>query len=104
MEKKAGYDTGSGIPLQQFQDLPCALRFVDDGFRLPTAAEVDALVKAVGWSQNDVAKLVGVSFNPEKGSPTVRRWRTDEQYAEHRPIPYSAWRLMLIAAGVVDRP
>jgi hypothetical protein len=103
METKAGYKVGDGPALEDFKGLACTLRIVDDGYQAPTPAQVDALIKAAGWSQNDVAKLVGVSYS-DKGSLTVRRWRTDPKWAEHREIPYSAWRLMLLASGVVDRP
>ena len=46
------------------------------------------------------ARLVGVNYTIEKGSPTVRRWKTTTGKSE--TIPYSAWRLLLLAAGVVD--
>jgi hypothetical protein len=100
-EKKATYKVGDGPTLDDLRDLPCALPFADTGYKHPTPAQVDALIKAAGWSQNDAAKIVGVNFNPTKGSTTIRKWRTASRYEESRAIPYSAWRLMLIAAGVV---
>jgi hypothetical protein len=90
------------ITLEAFRGLPCSLLFADPGYSRPTPGEVDALIRAAGWSQNDAARIVGVSFG-DKGSTTIRKWRAPLQSAEYREIPYSAWRLMLIYAGVVER-
>ncbi|TMP46608.1 DNA repair protein, partial [Pseudoalteromonas sp. S1650] len=53
------------------------------------------------WSQTDVAKIVGVSWN-HKGSTVVRKWETATDKPEHRKISYSAWRGLLCRAGVVS--
>lgn len=101
METSPGYKiTGA----ERFADLatkPCTKPFADPEYEPPTPEEVDGLIKIAGWSQNDVAKLVGVSFDPKKGSITIRRWRMPSTAREHREIPYSAWRLMLLHAGIV---
>lgn len=99
--EKPIYNTSPGVPrtLEAFRNHPSARAFVD-GYEPPDADTVSALIDIVGWSQNQVAMLTGVNYNPKKGSPTVRRWKTKSD--EHRQIPYAAWRLMLVAAGVVD--
>lgn len=87
--------------LEAFHNKPCALPFYDPGYEQPTPSEVDALIKLAGWSQSQAAKIVGVTFNPRKGSTTIRKWRTRIESREHRAIPYAAWRLMLVTAGLV---
>ena len=47
-------------------------------------------------------KIVGVHSN-DKGSTAIRKWRASAGSKEHTEIPYSAWRLMLITAGIVDQ-
>lgn len=87
--------------LEALRNRPCALPFYDPEYEPPTPGEVNALIKLVGWSQNQAAKIVGVTFNPKKGSTTIRKWRTRIESMEHRAIPYAAWRLMLVTAGQV---
>lgn len=100
-ENKIGYTVDfAPSTIEAFRNRPFSNSF-DSGFEQPTAQDVKALRSLCGWSQNDVAKLVGVNFNPSKGSTTVRKWETPENKPEHRKIPYSAWRLMLIYAGIV---
>lgn len=88
--------------LDAFHNRACVLPFDDPGYEPPTPGEVDALIKLAGWSQNQAAKIVGVTYNPKKGSTTIRKWRTRVESSEHRTIPYSAWRLMLITARLAD--
>lgn len=106
METSPIYNAGFPFPLSldAFKRRDCARRFDDEAYRPPTATEVRALIKLAGWSQTDVAKLVGVTYDPAKGSQTVRRWQTDEANQQHRAIPYAAWRLLLMYAGVVNYP
>lgn len=99
-EYKVGSD--STMTLKQIAKLNCARQFADPRYEPPTPDQVDALIKAAGWSQTQAAKIVGVNFDPDKGSPTIRRWRAPVTSSEHRDIPYSAWRLMLITAGVLS--
>jgi hypothetical protein len=101
-EEKAVYNVGAMITLNDLKQLPSARLFSDPGYIGPTPGEVDALIKAAGWSQNEAAKIVGVTFNPAKGSQTIRKWRAPFTSPEYREIPYSAWRLMLLHAGVVS--
>ncbi len=70
-------------------------------FVQPTPSEIRALRSIMGWSQTDVAKIVGVSWN-HKGSTAVRKWETPVEKKEHNKISYSAWRGLLCRAGVVS--
>ena len=98
------YDVGGSLPvsLEAFRNRPCALPFGHPAYVPPSPQEVDCLVKLTGWSQSVAAALVGVSFNPKKGSSTIRKWRARQDSDDARAIPYSAWRLMLLYARVVS--
>jgi hypothetical protein len=104
MEPIPFYDTGGSLPssLDGFKNRPCALPFGNPAYAPPTPQEVDRLIKLAGWSQTGVARLVGVTFNLKKGSSTIRKWRANVEKDDARQIPYSAWRLMLLYAGVVS--
>lgn len=65
--------------------------FYHPDYQAPTTEELRGLMKDCGWTGAKVGALVGVD------SRTVRRWTGGE-----RPIPYSAWRLLLLHAGVVE--
>lgn len=99
------YDTGNPLPLtlEAFSKRDCAREY-DNGYLPPTPEEVAQLIRLAGWSQNDAAKIVGVKWDPKKGSSTIRKWKSDKAKQDHREIPYSAWRLMLLTAGVVSLP
>jgi hypothetical protein len=101
-EERAIYRVGNVKPqtLDAFKNRPCALPFDHPDYRPPEPYEVAALTELVGWSQVRVANLVGVKSDPKKGSTTVRKWKT-ERGDERRQIPYAAWRLMLLYAGIV---
>lgn len=101
METKATY-IASGDPLTKVRGTGATQLYTSPAFEQPTPDQVDALIKGMGWSQNDVAKLVGVAYNPKKGSTTVRKWRASTDSPEHRAIPYAAWRLMLLEAGLAE--
>ena len=104
MEPVPFYNTGGSLPisLEAFRNRPCALPFGNPAYMPPTPQEVDRLIKLVGWSQSGVARLVGVTYNAKKGSSTIRKWRASIEKDDYREIPYSAWRLMLLYAGVVS--
>ncbi len=104
METVPIYDVGGSLPvsLEAFSNRPCALPFSHPAYAPPSPQEVDRLIKLAGWSQSGIAALVGVSFNPKKGSSTIRKWRARADSDDARAIPYSAWRLMLLYAGVVS--
>ena len=103
-EERAIYRVGDHVlpeTLEAFRNHPSALPYTAPGFRLPTPQELKQLRNIAGWSQTQIAKLVGAPFQPKKGSTTVRKWQTDANHREHREIPYAAWRLLLLYAGVV---
>ncbi len=95
------YGSGSTTPatLEAIRNHPSALPS-QLGYIAPNAETVNALIQIMGWTQNQVAIITGVNFSDKKGSPTVRRWKTTSK--DHRQIPYSAWRLMLLVAGAID--
>lgn len=103
MEKKAQYIV-VGQPISLVERSSCTLPFADPAYEPPRPDQVDALIKSMGWSQSDVARLVGVSYSVAKGSTTVRKWRTPLGQKEHREIPYAAWRLMVIEAQLAQYP
>lgn len=84
-----------------YRNKPYSQTYASGNYEPPPPKVIRALRNLAGWSQNDVAKLVGVGFNPKKGSTTIRKWETDPANSEHRTIPYAAWRLMLLEAGIV---
>ncbi|MCF2909975.1 helix-turn-helix domain-containing protein [Pseudoalteromonas sp. DL2-H2.2] len=94
-----------GVPetIEGFANLPSARRFDSGEYEPPTPEQIKALRQLLGYSQNDLAKLVGVTWNAKKGSTAVRKWETAEGKSEHRTISYAQWRGMLVTAGVVDK-
>lgn len=104
-EIKAIYEIeGENLPatLDAFRGRRCTLPYRDQNYQRPTPEEVGRLISLAGWSQTDVAKIVGVSYNMSKGSSTIRKWKAAVDKDDSRPIPYAAWRLMLIEVGVVE--
>jgi DNA-binding transcriptional regulator YiaG len=87
--------------LEGFKNRSFANSMESGEFEQPTPADIRALRSIMGWSQTDVAKIVGVSWN-HKGSTVVRKWETATDKPEHRKISYSAWRGLLCRAGVVS--
>ena len=87
---------------EAFQALPCVRVQTDPAYQPPTPEQVKLLRNHLTLGQVACAKLLGVSYNPEKGSTTIRRWEAAIESSNHRSIPYSAWRLMLAAAQLVD--
>ncbi len=63
--------------------------FYHPDYQPPSTQELLSLMKDCAWTGAKVGALVGVD------SRTVRRWTEGE-----RPIPYSAWRLLLLYAAV----
>jgi len=87
--------------LDAFKNRNCARLYTDELYTPPEPEEVSQLIILCQWSQNDAAKLMGVKWDTKKGSSTIRKWKSDKAKKDYREIPYSAWRLMLIYAGVV---
>lgn len=102
-EQSPLYDVGNVLPetLEAFRNRACALPYSNPSYTPPSYLEVKRLLELAGWSQNDTAKLVGVSWNPKKGYSTVRKWKAPSEKSDSRDIPYSAWRLLLLYANVV---
>ncbi len=71
------------------------LPFADPNYQAPTWQDVRTLVKMIGLTGEQVASLLGVAAR------TVRKWQSPPDSSNHTAIPYSAWRLMLIEAGVI---
>lgn len=65
-------------------------------YKQPTWLDVRAVIDRIGLTGSQVAKLVGVQ------SRAVRKWTSPPETTNHAPIPYAAWRLLLIAAGLVE--
>ena len=93
-------DNNAPKTLAAFKNRKCARPF-HLGYTPPDHAEVTALIALAGWTQTDLAKLVGVSYHIKKGSSTVRRWKTGDP-ANFKQVNYATWRLMLLYAGVVS--
>lgn len=64
----------------------------------PSWEDVRALVHEV-----DVTGAVLAAFMDVRPR-TVRKWMSPPTAANHAPIPFTAWRLLLIAAGKVPAP
>lgn len=71
------------------------LLFTDPNYQAPTWQDVRTLVKMTGLTGEQVASLLGVA------SRTVRKWQSPPDSSNHTPMPYSAWRLLLIHAQCV---
>ncbi len=103
-QETPGYNIDSSVApasLDAFRNRACALPLADPNYQRPTPEELSALIKIMGWSQNDVAELVGVNYDPKRGSSTVRRWKAPVEKPDHRDIPNAAWRLLLLHSGIV---
>lgn len=88
--------------IRAFKRRPCVRCSWEAGFISPTSQDVADLIHLAGWSQRQVAMLTGVTYDPKKGSATVRRWKAAEDAPQHREIPISAWRLLLLYSGITD--
>lgn len=84
--------------LEQMKKLSCALPCSHPDFIPPTPEEVALLIALMGWSQREVALIAGV-VQTDKGSPTVRRWKSPISSNEHRQIPNASWQYLLEFAG-----
>lgn len=65
-----------------------------EGWQQPTPGEVRELLSSQGWTGSQAAKIAGVATR------TVRHWVAPIEQNGARPIPYAAWRLFLIEAGL----
>ena len=99
-EEKIYFYSKNQKTLESFKGMKCARPFFTGEYIPPTPAQVQSLISAMGWNQQQVAMITGVSWT-KKGSSTVRKWKTEEG-PEMRVIPYAAWRQMLECARIVD--
>lgn len=74
------------------------------GWESPTPDEVRELIVYAGQvtgkdklTGSEVARLTGI-----KDGRTIRKWTAPREAKNHTPIPYAAWRLLLLYAGLVD--
>lgn len=91
-----------GDELHDLKNANCMLQFDHPDYIAPKPDDIKLLRSSMGWSQNDIARMVGVNYSASKGSTTVRKWCSPVDSKEHRVIPYSAWRLLLIYAELVS--
>lgn len=86
----------SGVPDREEDPRPATLLpFHDPGFVAPTYIDVRAVTQRYKLTGAAVARITGVLPR------TVRKWHASPAVANHAPIPYAAWRLLLIEAGLV---
>lgn len=67
------------------------LPFDHPNYQHPTHKDVRYLKEETGKTAAELAKMVGAS-EPR----TIRRWMEDPGTTGSRPIPYAAWRLLLV--------
>lgn len=72
------------------------LPFHDPGFLAPTHEDLRAITQRFNLTGAGVSRLTGVL------SRTVRKWMAAPTAANHSPMPYAAWRLLLIETGTVQ--
>lgn len=99
-EEHARYETKNrGSVAKQLQQSPALRPFADDGYQAPSPEEISAAIEYANLSSAEAGALLGAD------SRTIRRWKSGD-----REMPYAAWRLLLIDAGLVkpagegDRP
>ena len=101
-EAKPVYQDSEAFNIEGFRTLPCSQHKDSPDYQPPTPEQVKTLRNYLNLSQVACARLTGASYQPDKGSSTVRKWETATDNRNHKPIPYAAWRLMLAAACIVD--
>lgn len=76
----------------------------DQGWQQPTPDEVRTALELAGQVFNK-NKLTGSEAGRLTGvdARTIRKWTAPENEANHRPIPYAAWRLLIERAGIVEK-
>ena len=93
-EDRAQYITSSTALLLTLENSPALKGINDPGYIPPTAEEIKAVTSLTGLTQAQAGEALGVSAR------TYRSWLDDGDNG--RPIPYTAWRLLLIKTGVVN--
>lgn len=102
-EQQPHYGNKERVPntLAAFASLPCARRYID-GYEAPSPEQVKALLNLSGMNRREWAELLGITYSEKHGCTTLRKWTMKEGSKDHRQVPYSTWRLMLIYSGIVD--
>lgn len=72
------------------------LRQDEPGFDPPTYEDVQALSAASGLTGGTLANLAGLS-----NARSFRRWTAPPGAKNSTPIPYAAWRILLIETGLL---
>lgn len=90
-------DVGYGVSGQTGPNPLSLLPFHDPAYMSPTNEDLRALAERFSLSGAGVARLTGVLAR------TVRKWMAAPTVSNHSPIPYAAWRLLLIESGTVER-
>lgn len=92
-EEPAGYkvDVEEGVIRQS-----CLRSFDDPQYTQPLPSEVRTLIQKLDMSGNQVALYLGVV-----SGRTIRKWQTNADTQNNNHIPYAAWRLLLIRAGLI---
>lgn len=75
---------------------PDVLKPFGDGWVAPTTAELAEFKSAVGWSTNELAKLVDV--NPKH----LRDYFKERSYIKGKRLQYTTWRLWLESFGITE--
>jgi hypothetical protein len=71
------------------------LPFYDPAFVAPSYVDVRAVTQQYKLTGSTVARVTGVVPR------TVRKWLAPPDADNHAPMPYAAWRLLLIETGLV---
>jgi hypothetical protein len=71
------------------------LPFHDPAFTAPSHNDVRAVTQRYSLTGSALARVTGVTPR------TVRKWLAPPEVENHAPMPYAAWRLLLIEAGIV---
>tara|TARA_R110001599_G_scaffold100770_1_gene258086 strand:+ start:620 stop:964 length:345 start_codon:yes stop_codon:yes gene_type:complete len=69
--------------------------YTSQEYQAPSFKEVRTLKEELNLSGTDIANICGTTPR------NVRAWMSEEDSANARKIPYSAWRLLLIETNVV---
>lgn len=72
------------------------LPYSDPGYKPPTYEDLRALKAICGLTGGELAKLCGVD------SRTFRAWTAPPEASRKQRMPYSAWRLLLINAALIE--
>lgn len=72
------------------------LPYHNPAFVPPTHLDIRAITQRYELSGAAVARITGVVPR------TVRKWLAPPEAENHSPMPYAAWRLLLIETGVVS--